>query len=88
MDITPHLRQAIESTHVAFQGLSHPLRVVAITSEPAAGAGLAGARIIVETAHNESTQQATAAFTRAELNDEKHVLTTLAAAMLAQLQSG
>jgi hypothetical protein len=86
MDLTHHLRQAIERTHVAFQGLSHPLRIVTSAPDSASPQPPHGLKIDVETEHEGSTRRASSTFTRAELDDEQHVVTTLAAAMLSELQ--
>ena len=75
MDLPDHLKRSIENTHVAFEGLSHPLRVVSVDAEPPA------ARITVETVHNGETKRACCPVDSSALEDERQVVLTLAERM-------
>jgi hypothetical protein len=81
-DLSPHLIRSIESTHVAFEGLSHPLRVVSVDPEPAEPRA---ARITVETTHNGEARRTSCAIPPAALDDEREVVTTLAESMRGAL---
>ena len=81
MDLSPHLIRSIENTHVAYEGLSHPLRVVSVDPEPEAAPEPRAARITVETTHNGEARRASCAIPPAVLDDERQVVTTLAECM-------
>ena len=81
-DLSPHLIRSIESTHVAFEGLSHPLRVVSVDPEPEEPRA---ALITVETTHNGEAKRASCAISPAVLDDEREVVTTLAECMRSVL---
>ena len=83
MELPGHLRQAIESTYVAYEGLSHPLRVVHVDG-PDAGT----LRITVEAAHNGTAHHVTAPFDQAAVEDERAVATRLAELMREALSRG
>jgi hypothetical protein len=85
MQLAPHLVSAIESTHAAFEGLSHPLRIVSVDH---AGSGAAGMiEITVATSHEGRQVQCARRFRPDELEDEKQVTATLADAIRAELGS-
>jgi hypothetical protein len=85
MQLPPHLVSAIESTHVAFEGLSHPLRIVGVDQ---AGSGAAGTiEITVATSHGGRAVQCVCPFRPDELTDEKRVTAALADAVRAELGS-
>lgn len=79
MELKPHLKHAIESTYVAYEGLSHPLRVVG--TEPALASDAEVVHVTVEAVHNGEPRRASCAFDGASLDDERHVATTLAERM-------
>ena|SRR5688500_6347761 len=80
MNLSPELLRAIESTHVAFEGLSHPLRYVGaeLDADPPATAAV---NVTVEAAHNGQALRATCRFAVPRLDDERHVATALAETM-------
>jgi hypothetical protein len=80
MHLPEHLIRSIETTHVAFEGLSHPLRVISIDPEPT-GKEPHAALITVETTHNGETRRASCAIAPPVLDDERQVVTTLAECM-------
>ena len=88
MDLPSHLRQAIETTHVAFEGLSHPLRVIGTEADPPPPREPEALRITVEAVHNGEPRHATCAFSVPTLDDERHVATTLAETMRNALSEG
>jgi hypothetical protein len=78
-----HLVAAIESTHVAFEGLSHPLRIVsADRDESAAGVTI---EITVAASHEGRTVHCVRRFGAGELEDEKRVTAMLADGIRAEL---
>lgn len=81
MDLPTHLRQIIETTHVAFEGLSHPLRVVGTDPDPPPPQEPRAVRITVEAVHNGEPKHAACEFSLPALGDEHHVATTLALTM-------
>ena len=85
MHLSQHLVTAIEGTHVAFEGLSHALRIVSVDEigAPASGA----VEITVATHHNGRTVHAAHRFGSGELADEKQVTAVLADAVRAELGS-
>ena len=85
MQLPPHLVSAIKSTHVAFEGLSHPLRIVSV--DPAKTGEAGTIEITVETSHEGRTVQCVRPFRPGELNDEKRVTAALADAVRAELGS-
>lgn len=82
MHLPPHLVTAIETTHVAFEGLSHPLRVVSVDR---AGSSEGTIQVTVATSHAGRTVHAARRFGPDELDDEKQVTAALAEAMRAEL---
>lgn len=80
MHLSPELLRAIESTHVAFQGLSHPLRCIG-AELPAQPRNPQVVDVTVEAAHDGQPQRATCRFAVSQLDDERHVATALAEAM-------
>ena len=83
MQLPPHLVSAIESTHVAFEGLSHPLRIVSVDQ---AGPGAEGTiEITVGSSHEGRPVQCVCRFGPDELQDEKLVTAALADAVRAKL---
>jgi len=85
MELPATLVAAIESTHVAFQGLSHPLRIVSVEADSPLPPGAEAVTITVETRHEAHASRAQRRFTPAELADERHVVEMLGAAMRAVL---
>lgn len=79
MELKPHLKHAIETTYVAYEGLSHPLRVV--STEPVTPSNTARVSVTVEAVHNGEPCRASCAFEAARLDDERHVATSLAQRM-------
>ena len=83
MHLPQHLVTAIEGTYVAYQGLSHPLRIVSVDQ---AGSSTGGTiEVTVATSHEGRTVHASRRFERDELNDEKQVTAMLADAVRAEL---
>ena len=82
MHLPPHLVTAIETTHVAFEGLSHPLRVVSVDRTDLTAGTI---EVTVATSHAGRTVHASRQFGRDELDDEKQVTAALAEAMRAEL---
>ena len=80
MELPAHLIRSIESTHVAFEGLSHPLKVISVDPEPPSGEPRA-ALITVETTHNGEARRASCAIAPPMLDDDREVVTTLAERM-------
>ena len=80
MELSPELLRAIESTHVAFQGLSHPLRCVGAELPPQPSAPQV-VDVTVEAAHDGQARRATCRFAVSRLDDERHVATALAETM-------
>ncbi len=81
MDLSPELLRTIESTHVAFEGLSHPLRCVGAEVDPTAPKENAVVNVTVEAAHNGEPRRVTCRFATSSLDDERHVALTLAETM-------
>jgi hypothetical protein len=81
MELPHHLIRSIENTHVAFEGLSHPLRVVNVDAEAASSEGPPAAVITVETSHNGEPRRASCAITPIVMEDEREVVTRLAECM-------
>ena len=81
MNLPPDLLRAIESTHVAFEGLSHPLRCVGAEQDPPPPREPQVVDVTVESAHNGHTRRATCRFPASQLQDERHVATSLAETM-------
>jgi len=86
MEVPQALVTVIESTHVAFEGLSHPLRLIRVEPDPSPPLEARGADLTVETVHNGRVSQAHHRFRFHELDDPKHVVSELASAMLAELK--
>ncbi|CAN5703206.1 hypothetical protein BH24ACI5_BH24ACI5_17350 [soil metagenome] len=86
MDVPHALVTVIESTHVAFEGLSHPLRLIRVDPDPLPPLEARGADLTVETLHNGKVSHAHHRFGFHELDDPKHVVSELANAMLAELK--
>ena len=80
MDLSPELLRSIESTHVAFEGLSHPLRCIGAELDRTARESEA-VTVTVESAHNGESRRATCRFDRSKLDDERHVAIALAETM-------
>jgi len=81
MDLPQHLIRVIESTHVAFEGLSHPLKVVSVDPDPPPPHEPRATMITVEIEHNGETKRASCTLNRSRLEDEREVVTTLAERM-------
>ena len=81
MTLSPELLRTIESTHVAFEGLSHPLRCVRAELDPTPRRETEAVSVTVEAAHNGEAWQATCRFPLSSLSDGRHVATTLAETM-------
>ena len=81
----PHaLIVAIESAHVAFEGLSHPLRVVSVEPNlPPQGRTV----VTVETVHNSEPVRIVCHFTDEDLADGPHVVDTVGTTMRGALLS-
>ena len=73
MNIPPHLIHAIESTHVAFETLSHPLRFIG--AEPQGGGSVV---ITVETSFDGRPVRVSHPFSDQDLADERRVSKVLA----------
>ena len=82
MNISHALIETIESTHVAFQGLSHRLRFIGADED-----GQDGATLTVETVHEGVPHRAACAIPLPELENGPAVAEALAAAMHAVLTS-
>lgn len=83
MNLPAHLVTLIEGTHVAYEGLSHPLRIVSV--DRAGSSGGEAIEIAVATSHEGRTVHASRRFDPDELNDEKQVTAVLADAIRAEL---
>lgn len=81
MHLTPELVRAIESTHVAFEGLSHPLRCVEAEPSPPPPLEPQTVTVTVEAAHNGHAHRAACRFAASRMDDERHVATALAETM-------
>ena len=81
MDLSPELLRSIESTHVAFEGLSHPLRCIGAELDGSARAEAEVVNVTVEAAHNGQSRRATCRFEMSKLDDERHVAIALAETM-------
>src|SRR5687767_12945551 len=81
MDLPPELLRSIESTHVAFEGLSHPLRCVGVELDGSAAHEPNAVNVTVEAAHNGQSRRATCRFDMSKLDDERHVAIALAETM-------
>ena len=81
MELPDALIKAIESTHVAYQGLSHPLRFSGARSDPGASGGHGSAVISVDTIHDGTTYRAQCRLPVDHLTDVPYVVEALAAAM-------
>lgn len=85
MELPHPLVSAIESAHVAFEGLSHPLRVVSVDPEPGPPAARTGSAVTIETIHNGQPKRVVCRFTDQELQAQPRVVDTVASAMRAAL---
>lgn len=85
MELPASLVTAIERTHVAFQGLSHPLRLVSVEADSPAPPRASAVTIVVETTHEGHASRARCRFSPEELADERHVVEMLGARMRAVL---
>jgi hypothetical protein len=81
MDLSPELLRSIESTHVAFEGLSHPLRCVGAELDGSGHDETKVVNVTVEAAHNGEPRRATCRFDMSRLDDERHVAISLAETM-------
>ena len=81
MDLSPELLRVIESTHVAFEGLSHPLRCVRAEVDNSPQREPSAVNVTVEAAHNGQPRRATCRFEMSKLDDGRHVATALAETM-------
>lgn len=81
MELPRSLAAAIESTHVAFEGLSYPLRLVSVQPEPPPPAAPTGAKLTVETVHAGTPRQVISPIASEQLKDEALVVEVLASAM-------
>jgi len=88
MELPHSLVIAIESAHVAFEGLSHQLRVVSVDPDPAPPATRAGLTVTVETTHNGEPKRVTCRFRDQDLEKPPQVVDTVASAMRATLLAG
>ena len=85
MELSHSLLDAIESAHVAFQGLSHPLRFAGVQPDPPAPMDATSAIITVETTHEGEVYRAQCRIDLNNVDDEAHVVEALAGAMRAAL---
>ena len=81
IELSRKLIEAVESTHVAFEGLSHPLRLVGAEPDPPPPGAAEAATLTVETTHNGEPRRATCRVGLSALADERHVATALAETM-------
>ena len=81
MTLPPHLVHAIESTHVAFEGLSHSLKLLAVDADPPPPQAPTGAVLTVETTHEGRSHTVSCVIPLSTLEDDRQVATTLAATM-------
>ena len=81
MELRDTLVKAIESTHVAYQGLSHPLRFSGARSEPPERGRVPSAVIAVDTSHEGTTHRAQCRIPLDHLDDDRYVVEAVAAAM-------
>lgn len=81
MELHDTVVKAIESTHVAFQGLSHPLRFSEVRSDPPEQGQPPSAVIAVETVHEGTTYRAQCRLPQAHLDDAPYIVEALAGAM-------
>jgi len=84
MELPHSLVVAIESAHVAFEGLSHPLKIVSVERHPAPHGRTA---VTVETIHSGEPIRIVCHFTDQDLSDQPHVLDTFGATMRSTLLS-
>ena len=84
MELSHSLVVAIETAHVAFEGLSHPLRVVSAERHPTPEGRTA---VTVETTHNGDARRVICHFTDKELSDEPGVVDAVGATMRTALLS-
>lgn len=88
MELPHSLVSAIESAHVAFEGLSHPLKVVSVDPDPAPPAAQAGLAVTVETRHNGEQKRVVCRFSNEDLEAQPAVVDSVAGAMRATLLDG
>jgi hypothetical protein len=88
VELPRSLVAAIESTHVAFEGLSYPLRLVSVKPEPPPPALPTGAKLTVETVRAGTPRQVISALNSEQLKDEALVVEVLASGMRALLTEG
>ena len=88
MELPRSLVAAIESTHVAFEGLSYPLRLVSVEPDPPPPLERTGAKLTVETVHAGTGRQVVTRLSAEQLKDEAHVVEVLATAMRNLLTDG
>lgn len=81
MELPETLVKAIESTHVAYQGLSHPLRFSGARADDDASGRRGSAIIAVDTVHDGTTYRAQCRLPLDHLDDPPYVVEALAAAM-------
>lgn len=81
MELSDTLVKAIESTHVAYQGLSHPLRFSGVGADADGSTRSGWAVIAVDTVHDGATYRAQCRLPLEHLDDTPYVVETLAAAM-------
>lgn len=85
MELSQQLTAAIASTHVAFEGLSYPLRLVNAELDTARDGDAASVTITVATDYAGQTKRATCTFRRAAMDDTTQVTAQLADAMRREL---
>ena len=81
MELPRELVQAVESTHVAFEGLSHPLRLVSVEPDPPASGAPVTATLTVETTHDGQPRRAACRVDVSALADQRQIATALAETM-------
>lgn len=81
MELAPELVAAIESAHVAFEGLAHPLKVVGVEPDKLPPITTTRVKITVETAHNGTTKRASSVIVFDSLADVADVVKSLGHAM-------
>ena len=88
MELPQSVVAAIESAHVAFEGLSHPLKVVSVDRGPTMPGGRSGLAVTVETTHNGAQNRGVCTFSDDDLETPPRVVDTFATAMRASLLEG
>jgi hypothetical protein len=88
MELPASLVTAIESAHIAFEGLSHPLKVVSVDPDPAPPEVRSGLAVTAEITHNGEHKRVVCRFSDDELAAEPQVVDRIATAMRATLLDG